>query len=487
MTVVRSDGDAVAVVGEPLATAAETPDRFDAVSFVVAAAVAIVAVVCGLAVALLVADTDLDQQLLLFAGAAPVGAALTYVAVTRFEWFVWILLAVRPSVDYFGAAELGPGAMISSLFLLVAVPWLVVQRRAGEWVPASGTVIALCCFGGAVALSVVTSTLRLTSAAAALEIFAGITMFLVLEQLLTGRPDRVRLMIRVLLVSVAFPLLLGLVQMMSAGGDRVSGPFVHPSPYGTFLVAMMLLVISLATVARGRRRVLLLVLVALLAVVLVGTAHRAGWISLVVGVLYLAYRRSRWILPVVVVGLVLAFTTVPAVSERFSDLGEQEVWLPEGVPRNSWEWRVQYWERIIPSASDSPITGIGPGVVVETQPDEREPHNVGVQAYVEMGVLGLGALVAACVLFGRALSRRRSAAAAPFDVALATASIAIALAFLMQAVSENLLQQTYAWWLLAATTAWGYRTAVPPRGAEIAPRDRSADEHPTLVASPDHG
>jgi O-antigen ligase len=487
MTMMRREGDAVAVVGEPLATAAETPGRFDAVSFVVVAAVAIVAVASGVLVAFVLANADLDQQLLLFAGAAPVGAALTYVAVTRFEWFVWILLAVRPSVDYFGSGEIGPGAMLSSLFLLVAVLWLLVQRRAGDWVPSSGTVIALCCFVGAVAVSVVTSTLRVTSAAAALEILAGMTMFIVLEQLLTGRRDRVRLMIRVLLISVAFPLTVGLIQMMGSGVDRVQGSFVHPSPFGTFLVAMMLFTLSLATVQRGPRRVLLLVLLALLAVVLVGTAHRGGWIALVVGLMYLGFRRSPWVLPIVVAGLVLAFTTVPAVSERFSDLGEQEVWLPEGVPRNSWEWRVQYWERIIPTASDSPMTGIGPGVVLETQPDAREPHNVAVQAYVEIGMLGLATLTTACVLFGRALSRRRAAATTPFDEALATGSIAIALAYLTQAISENLLQQASAWWLLAATTAWGYRTAVRSRQADDEPRDRPADEHPTLVASSEHG
>jgi O-antigen ligase len=487
MTAMRRDGDAATVAGEPLATAAATPGRFDAVWFVGASAVAIVAVATGVLFALTLTTTDLNQQLLFFAGAAPVGVALTFVAVSRFEWFVWILLAVRPSVDYFGSGQIGPGAMLSALFLLVALLWLFVQRRAGEWVPSSGTVIALACFVGAVAVSVVTSTLRMSSAAAALEILAGMTMFVVMEQLLTRRLDRVRVMFRVLLISAAFPLTLGLIQMMGSGVDRVKGSFVHPSPFGTFLVAMMLFTLSLATAQRGRRRVVLLVLFALMAVVLVGTAHRGGWIALVVGVMYLGFRRSRWILPIVVAGLVVAFAAVPSVSERFSDLGEQEVWLPEGVPRNSWEWRVQYWERIIPTASESPITGIGPGVVLETQPDEREPHNVAVQAYVEIGLLGLATLTTACVLFGRALSRRRSVAATPFDEAMATGSIAIALAYLTQAISENLLQQTSAWWLLAATTAWGYRTAVRPRGADDVPTARPAGEHPTLVDSPDHG
>ena len=103
--------------------------------------------------------------------------------------------------------------------------------------------------------------------------------------------------------------------------------------------------------------------------------------------------------------LVLIGTLVPSVSSRITDLSIDRTDLPEDVPDNSLEWRLQYWELLVPLANESPVTGLGPQVILNSRPEELEPHNVYVQIYVEQGLLGLGALAAAVVGIGITLRR----------------------------------------------------------------------------------
>ena len=182
--------------------------------------------------------------------------------------------------------------------------------------------------------------------------------------------------------------------------------------------------------------------------------------------------------------LVIIAISVPSVRARISDLSEEKD-LPEGVPTNSLEWRFQYWDRLIPLANDSPLTGIGPQVVLNTRPEAVEPHNVYVQAYVEMGAFGLLLLGAVVVGMGVTLSRRRRDADGRIDEALAVGAIAVALAVFTQSPSENLLNQTMTWWYMAACSTYGYR-AVRARGrtdGALPLSDRSTTKRTNAVTS----
>ena len=74
---------------------------------------------------------------------------LGVLAVTRFEWFVLLVLAVRPSLDILGVGGLGPGAMLATVFVATAALWLIVQYRSGHWQPMSLAAKCLVAFGGA--------------------------------------------------------------------------------------------------------------------------------------------------------------------------------------------------------------------------------------------------------------------------------------------------------------------------------------------------
>lgn len=452
---------------------------------VAAAVLALLAQLAALVVARIVlGGSDVEQSTVVLAVAAPVGLVLGLVAVSRFEWFVWIVLAVRPSLDAFRGRDvaLAPGAMLAAAFLTAAAVWLVVRWRAGTLRPPSTPARVLLVFGGAVAVSVVTSTLRSVSALAALEIFAGIAMFLVLEQLLAGRPDRARRLIAAVLGGALVPLAVGWIQW--AGGDvtgtrtdigRIRSTFVHPNPFATYLVLVILLAVSVATAVHGRRRWMLTGYVLALGGMLVVTYNRSGWIAITVGLLYVGFRRSRWIIAGFVAALLLVPVAFPQVLDRLADLGETEdaAYIPDDVPANSFEWRLQYWESLVPMANESPVTGLGPQVIVNTRPEELEPHNVFVQVYVEIGLLGLVSLLAVIVAIARELRRRRLAASDEIERSLAVGAIAVALAVLVMAPSENLLNQTMSWWYLAACATWGFtrladRRTSPDRRVEPA-------------------
>lgn len=431
----------------------------------------------GLVVAWLVAGgIDLGTQGAVLLAAGPLAVGLGLLAVSRFEWFVWTVLIVRPSLDAVGGMDnFGPGPMVSAMFLVVAVIWLVVQRRAGHWTRPGPVSVALGIFAVAITLSIVTSEMRIVSATAGLEILAGISMFLVLEQLLPGRVDRLKRLVVAVLASAVIPVTVALQQWISGGGTargvvtRIDGTFVHPNPFATYLVVVMILGYCAAVTVDGAKRNVLFGYVAVLGVVVMLTYSRGGWIALLIAATYLGYRRRRWV-PIAVLVLAAGLVAfVPSVGDRLSDLSDDETWLPEGVPRNSLEWRFQYWGDLIPLADASPITGIGPQVVLNSRPEALEPHNVFVQSYVELGILGLAALVGVIVASGVALARRRRQAGTRVERVYAEGATAAMLVLFVLLPSENLLNATINWWYLAACATWGFHarawisTQRPPR------------------------
>ncbi|MEM9038293.1 MAG: O-antigen ligase family protein [Actinomycetota bacterium] len=422
------------------------------------------AVLCGLAAAYLASGQAGDTRSLVLVMAAPVAASLGMLAVIRFEWFVLAVLFIRPSLDGIAPGGIGPGAMVAALFVTAATLWLIVQYREGQWRPLSLGSKCLVAVAGATLIATVTSEMRFVSAAAAIEIFAGICMFLVLEQLIAGDPQRVRRLVITLLAGGVIPLLVGTAQWL--GGDittartdlgRVQATFVHPNPFATYLVMLILLGLAIMplTLRRSPERWLLAGYLVMLGLMLVVTYNRASWMAFIVGVAYLAFKHSRALVVAFAIVLVLIGTLVPSVSSRITDLSIDRTDLPEDVPDNSLEWRLQYWELLVPLANESPVTGLGPQVILNSRPEELEPHNVYVQIYVEQGLLGLGALAAAVVGIGITLRRRRRWAQTRAEVALATGAIAVGLAIFTQAPSENLLHQTMAWWYFAACATWG--------------------------------
>jgi O-antigen ligase len=127
------------------------------------------------------------------------------------------------------------------------------------------------------------------------------------------------------------------------------------------------------------------------------------------------------------------------------------------VPSNSLSWRIGYWERLVPEAAVNPVTGLGFDAVEHTEPEQLQPHNVFVQAYVETGVIGLGAVLAIIWTIAKMLRDRLRHAARGWPRLLALGATSVAIAMLLECPGENLLSSTLVYWYLAVAMTYGIR------------------------------
>ena len=160
---------------------------------------------------------------------------LAALATWRFEWFVWALLAGRPLLDSFTEPEttaratvgatrfpIDPATAVVLLFIGLSLAWVFVQHRAGTWLRSSMTTRALIAFAAIAAIGAPLAWDRAVAVVAVAKIVGGVMMFVVLEQLLTGRPDRARILVIAVFASAIPPLAVGLWQMFMGSRWRSS-------------------------------------------------------------------------------------------------------------------------------------------------------------------------------------------------------------------------------------------------------------------------
>lgn len=177
------------------------------------------------------------------------------------------------------------------------------------------------------------------------------------------------------------------------------------------LPLLLLLGVCHSPILAGKRRWMLWGAFALLAMALVVTQSRAGWIAAASGLavaLLLAFPRV-WILyvPVSAAAITASFTTdVPRLLDRTFSTGTL----------TTWESRREVWSRAIYLIQDFPATGIGAGTFPRVAPQIypiflNEPgveifhsHNLFLQAAVDFGLPGLvafTALLSAALFLGK--------------------------------------------------------------------------------------
>lgn len=385
------------------------------------------------------------------------------------------LFMLRTSMDAFkvtsGTNGLDPGSAIGAVFVLAAVLWLIAQRRAGRLRPVSGVVTATCVFAAAAVLSAPGSRMLSVSLPSALKVVSIALMAIILDQVFRQSPDRIRTMITAMVVSLLVPTVASFAQLgkglpyenVYSGYGRARGTFTHPNPLATYLVSMCLLCAAMlphvfarakATKQRGELAVMASALGAALGALYL-TYSRGAWIALVVGVAVVGLLQNRNVLYGMIAVIMIMLIAVPSTLDRFSDLTKSnEVAIGQGDP-NSLAWRVRYWGEIIPYWQRSPLTGIGPEMVRNTQPTGFDPHNSFLQALIEMGVVGLGAflgvLVSIAVALRRALKRNR---APGLDRAICVAASAMCTAVLVQLPTENILVSAINWWYVLPIVIW---------------------------------
>ncbi|MFJ8959085.1 O-antigen ligase family protein [Lentzea sp. NPDC102401] len=184
------------------------------------------------------------------------------------------------------------------------------------------------------------------------------------------------------------------------GSLRATGPLEDPNDLAFFLVAALPLLVALP--ARGRSRIVLLLLGAVLLAGAAATFSRGGGIALACALVWLIVRRGLPVRAVVVTAavtgvaaLVFASTAQAELSRAFQEKSH--------IAGTNADTRMLRWQAASRMLAGNPVLGVGPGGFRQeyaaaghnAEIDEQTPvaHNLFLEVAAELGVPGFALLV----------------------------------------------------------------------------------------------
>jgi O-antigen ligase len=412
-------------------------------------ALGVVAAAC-LALAVLPLDAGAEVVAL-----AALGAGTALLALTRVWCFVVPFLLLRPSLDVLQGGDatnpvVGVAALSGAALLGVAAVFLLSRVAGGRTVRPSATAWSMCALAGAALLS----ALGAQHPRFALEVASRIVLVAValvfLEELVRERPDRSGWLAAAIVASAVVPIVVALAQIPARSEvDRVTGTFLNANTLATFLTVALPLAVALRPVVGAWTRLALTGLSLLGGVAMVFTLSRGAAIGLLVALAVIGVMQQPRLLAAVALAVAVSVVWVPSVGERVRELEpgretvEQQI---AGVDPNSFAFRQRFWLQLVYIANESMVIGHGIGMTEDVISQGRfgevyryEPHNIYIQALVEMGALGVLALGSVIVCGARDLRRSLKCATSARDRAIVIAAIATSVALLLQGLSDNVL------------------------------------------------
>ncbi|MER7166914.1 O-antigen ligase family protein [Micromonospora sp. NPDC000207] len=434
------------------------------------------ALLCAVAAVLSgVAGSEGDRVRMVLPLVLVVGLIVGVLALTRFAAYVMLMLAVRSCVDLFklsgptaGRADGGAGGRLSDpstilavLFLLAAGLWLAAQLRRHGRLRTSPLGVALLLVGATGLVSAFGAAQPTPSFLEALRIATVVVMFLVLEQLMPDLPAVRRILLAVyasLALAVGYTVVMSLLGSPPAevkgGFTRISGPFTQSTTFGRYLMFMVIFGFGVHRYLERRWRVPMGVLLTLSLVFLLLTNTRSAILGAGIGLVVVAVlHRSKRMLVALCLAVVVGVTLLPTVADRFGQIGQSTA-VGGGPTGNTLAWRVGYWSEIVTLANRNPVTGVGPNMTKFEADEAKKPHNDFLRAYVETGVLGLGAYLAMmllCLHTGRTALRRAPPGSLPRGIAVGFLGCAVA--FVAVSAASNVISNVVTLWYFVAFAA----------------------------------
>jgi putative inorganic carbon (HCO3(-)) transporter len=423
---------------------------------------------------------------LLAAVAIPAFALGTYLALLRFDLLLLSAIAARMTLDAVRLGEFTGGTLLAAFFSLAAAMQIARWLARGEFVTPTLATKSLLVLSLVASLSAVTSDFPLVAAEGALRVLAGALMFVVLEQLLHQQPKFAKRVLAAVAVSAIVPMIFAVYQFVTHGGNldtagfnRVYGTAVHPTPFATYLMILLVGALAWATHLHRFRWAFYAGAVAS-GWLLLQTYTRSAWIAAAGGAAFIVLRhRLRLLVPLAAL-VTVAIVTVPEIPQRFADLNvsDSNSW---SATSNSLAWRLTYWDSLMALAEKRPITGLGLGTTPRYTVQQLEPHNVYVQAYVELGYLGLAAMAAVPVAFLVTIRRWKRDSDHPWVDVVVVCTTGVGAALVIEALSSNVLTQTMYYWYFAAITTWGLPRPAKDAAAPVGRKETLAQRPETAV------
>jgi O-antigen ligase len=341
---------------------------------------------------------------------ALVGLAFSVVlGALRPALFLAVVLLVRPCLDDISdvtvgvrSANLG-GALALALILSAAL--VASRQRRLTWpqaAPALFVALAVSAVS-AVQARVVLGPVVGTVPFSELARLGALAASYFLAANLYDTNAKVRRLFLIVALSGVAPAILGIAEWVNGppiaqglGVPRISGPFVSPLPFATFLAVIALILLFLPR--RQIRPWVRVAAVIAVCVPLVGTLTREGWFVFVAGVLLLGWRTRRALVVGVAIAVVAVVAFVPNVHNRV--LPTSQATASATPTYESWRWRRDNWRGLLDKWRHRPVFGYGlrstiyinPRAPVSTPAQAGyayEAHSLVVRLLVEGGVIML--------------------------------------------------------------------------------------------------
>jgi len=260
---------------------------------------------------------------------------------------------------------------------------------------------------------------------------------------------------------------------------RMAGTFSHPNTAGAFFG---ILVVQLAAMALARRDLCSIIMLAGALAALMLTGSLGGIVGATAGVLVVLWAQPGLAFGyrAVATGIgalgMYAFYKIFDLASRVSEFDWGRSVSVMDKP-DSFQWRLENWRRLIEISSDSPVFGFGLGASSHMiMPLGGPPHSIYVQTLVDMGLIGLAALVTLIVfLFVKSI---RLAKRGRWEGAVLAGLVAFCA---VNGVVSNLIGYTAAVYLLVVSTAFLVRSSRRSESGAVTFQGRDVDRN-TLVA-----
>ena len=359
-----------------------------------------------------------------------------------------------------GSVRMGIGGLIN-LFVIIIACMMVMEkpkafpgRLARFWLP----------FVLMMSVGLVLSYEKTNALKMYLGILSNFAIFMIAIYMVRSNEDFNKA-IRLVMYSSLLPTLYAVVDIalhMRGGDFRLQSTFSHPNVLAFYLTLVLVLGLYMLKsplyniTPRGRIAVCLYM--PMLMVQLLLTQTRSAWLAcFLVFVLYALIFKRSYLLYLLLLPLLLL---VPSVNERLMDLGQGNE-VARNAQLNSFAWRVVLWESAIGWMETKRmllgygLDGFGYNVGTFFPMDRTirwDAHNVYVQFFFDMGVVGLLCYV---WLYARVLGTLRTLAR--IDPVSGFLMLSIVIQYLIVSFSDNMFRYLvfnwYLWFIVGGACA----------------------------------
>lgn len=385
------------------------------------------------------------------------------------------LIVARPIIDILGqqvnfnlrdVVTINLSAVVGILLVLWGSLYLLYKRARVFRLPVFYPLIVLSLLS---LVSIASSEFKLTVFGEWVRVSSFVVIFLLGYHFIQSY-HKFRTLSSAVLLSAFVPVTLGLHQLITGTGisdeassNRILSTFAHPSLFGQYLAALMVLLLILALLF-SRYAGIYATIYGMLGLVMLFTFSRGAWgFALIGSVLLLLTFYRKHLHRVLLFGILvlLGISAFGVLLQSYTSFKPIESSLISRItqttqfnPDSSIYWRFCFWQESIAESKPYLVRGYGAGTFLEFAEQEVESsfdaHNDFLKLGIEIGIPGLVALVS---LFAILLAQGIKAYAKNTSLnerVLAMFIVAEVSGMIFVSFFDNLYQNTTFYWIILA-------------------------------------